>query len=444
MRKLAIGILVTAVVGGGVYFLWRPEGIVSTTRAVAADSGPQAAQVLPPVKADPRVLAEGRVVPVRDAALSMPTAGIVAQVLIQEGDSVEAGQALLRLTDARQQAAVAQAQAALGAAQARRDELRRGTRRQEVESAQATLQAAQARLNGLLEGPTPEEIAVAASAVASAQAALQQVLEGSRAEELAAACAEMANAEAALRLAQAEYDRLSWRNDRAALSVSLDLEQATNTHTAAQARYVALVKGATEADIAAAEAGVQQAGAELDRVKAAARDSDILAAQAEIRRERAQLELLQAGARPEQIAAAEAEVAAAEAAREQAQVALEETQLRAPFAGTVASLKVKVGEAVTAGVPLVQLADLSAWQIETEDLTEMDVVNVQAGDRVLVTVDALPGVELPGKVVRIRSVGEDKHGDMTYTVIIQPQGSDRRIRWNMTTMVAIEPGDSVE
>ena len=45
-------------------------------------------------------------------------------------------------------------------------------------------------------------------------------------------------------------------------------------------------------------------------------------------------------------------------------------------------------------------------------------------------------------MVRIRCIGENKHGDMTYTAIIEPQRANRRLRWNMTTMVAIEPSES--
>ena len=376
----------------------------------------------------------------RVASLSMATGGIVAEVLVREGDPVEAGQVLVRLTGERQQAVVSQAKATLQATQAQLEQLRRGARQQEIAAAQAALDAAQAQLDRLLEGASPEEVTIAEAGLASAQATRWKVLEGPREEELTAARAELANAGAVLKHIQAEYDRVGWRNDRAALSVSLELEQATNTYTATRARYAALAGGVTDADIAGAEAGVQMAEAELARVRASVKRSDIAAAKAEIRRVQAQLELLQAGTRPEQIAAAEANVAAAEATLEQTKIALRETELRAPFAGTVALLSVKPGERVAPGVPVAQLADLSQWQIETEDLTEIQVVGFQEGSRGAITFDAIPDVELPGKVVRIQPIGEAKHGDMTYTVIIQPDGYDPRMRWNMTALVAIEPG----
>jgi HlyD family secretion protein len=148
---------------------------------------------------------------------------------------------------------------------------------------------------------------------------------------------------------------------------------------------------------------------------------------------------LLAGARPEAIAAVEADVAAAEAALAQAQVALADTELTAPFAGTVASLDAKVGEQIAAGQPVVTLADLSAWQIETDDLTELNIVRVKEGDPARITFDAIADLELKGKVVRIEEIGENKMGDITYTVIIAPDEYDERLRWNMTAVVVIEP-----
>ena len=79
-----------------------------------------------------------------------------------------------------------------------------------------------------------------------------------------------------------------------------------------------------------------------------------------------------------------------------------------------------------------QLADLATLQVETDDLTELNVVRVQEGAPATVTFDALPGLTLTGKVVRIKPLGENKQGDMTYTVVIQPDQLDDRLRWNMT------------
>jgi HlyD family secretion protein len=161
-------------------------------------------------------------------------------------------------------------------------------------------------------------------------------------------------------------------------------------------------------------------------------------AQAELRRAQAQLDLLRAGARPETVRAAEADLASAQAALKEARSALSETELKAPFAGTVAEIAPVAGEQVGAGAVVVRLADLSAWQIETDDLTELDVVKVKKGTPASLTFDALPGVQLAGKVAQIKAIGAEKQGDMTYTVVIRPDKHEDRLHWNMTATATIE------
>jgi multidrug efflux pump subunit AcrA (membrane-fusion protein) len=394
---------------------------------------------LPPVAASDEVVAEAVVVPVQSATLSLPTGGIVAEVLVKEGDVVEASQVLVRLDPARQAAAVAQAEAQLLRAQNAVAELQAGPRTEEIAAAQAAVAAAQAQLARVQEGVKPEEIQAAEAALQGAQAALRKVQEGPREEELIAARSEVANAQANLAQAQSAYDRVKWDPNIQARPESLQLEQATNAYNAAKARLDALKKGATAAEVDAARAQVDQAQAQLESLQAPARAAEIAAAEAEIQRAQAQLDLLLAGARPETIAAAEADVAAAQAGLDQARVALDETELKAPFAGTVAALDTKVGEQVGLGSPIVTLADLSSWPVETDDLTELNVVKVAEGDPVTITFDAIPDLELPGTVVRIKPIGENKLGDMTYTVVIAPDENDPRLRWNMTASVAIEP-----
>ncbi|HEY8414880.1 MAG TPA: efflux RND transporter periplasmic adaptor subunit, partial [Thermaerobacter sp.] len=167
----------------------------------------------------------------------------------------------------------------------------------------------------------------------------------------------------------------------------------------AQARLRELKSGARSQEIAMAEAAVAAAEARLAKLKKEkAPREDVRIAEAELRRARAELDLTRAGARPEAIAAAEADVAAATAALQRARAALAETELRAPFAGTVVTVDIRPGEYAGPGVAVLRLADLSSWQVETRDLTEIQVAQVREGQPVTVTLDALPGVELRGKV----------------------------------------------
>ncbi len=128
----------------------------------------------------------------------------------------------------------------------------------------------------------------------------------------------------------------------------------------------------------------------------------------------------------------------AQAELDSANAALAATELRAPFAGTVASLDVNRGELVASTAPVAHLADFSNWQIETTDLTELNIANIHEGDTATVSFDAIPGLELPGKVSKIRLYGDTKQGDIVYTVIVTPDQQDTRLRWNMTAKVSIQ------
>ena len=432
MKKLIIGIVVAAVVIGAGYL------VIGRGMQVRASNTGEAAPTAAPVKADSRVVAEAKVAPARIARLSLPTGGIVAAVLVNEDDQVTAGQTIMRLDSSRQAAAVAQAEAQLQRAQAALAEVKAGSRDEERRSAQAALDAAQARLDRFRNGPLPAEVAAAKAALAEAQAAQRKTLEGSDEQQIIAAQAEALDAAAAVRQAQGAYDRVKGDTNIGLRPEALQLEHATNQYNAAQARLAQLQKGAGPADIAADRARVQRAQAQLDLLSAI-NPTDVAAAEAEVRRAQAQFDLLAADPRPEAIAAAEAETSAAQATLAQARIALAETELAAPFAGTIAALDARVGEHVGIGNPVVQLADLATLQIETDDLTELSVVRVRKGAPATVTFDALPGLTLAGQVIRIKPLGENKQGDMTYTVVIQPEQLDNRLRWNMTAAVAIEP-----
>ena len=87
--------------------------------------------------------------------------------------------------------------------------------------------------------------------------------------------------------------------------------------------------------------------------------------------------------------------------------------------------------------PIVSMADLSKWEIDTDDLSEVDVINVQPAQAVTITFDALPGVKLNGRVQAITPKSQTKRGDVTYTVKIAIDNPDPRLKWGMTGQVEI-------
>ncbi len=129
---------------------------------------------------------------------------------------------------------------------------------------------------------------------------------------------------------------------------------------------------------------------------------------------------------------------AAQAGRDLAAAQLKNATLVAPFAGVVMKLDIAPGEYAAPGAAVLLLADTSAWQVETTDLTELNVAEVSEGAPAAVTFDAIPDLELPGRVSTVEPYGESKQGDIVYTVSIILDRQDPRLRWNMTAKVSIE------
>lgn len=447
MRRFLLIIIIIAIIAVAAFFGGRALGFIPAAGdaqlgGAAADA---TATPLPPVTASQGVIADARVVPIQSAGLSMAASGIVAEVLVDEGEFVEAGTPLVRLDAALVRAAIARAEADLQRSQANLDDLLDGNRVEDIATAQAALDAAKARLEKLVQSTDAGDLAASQAAVAGANANLQKVIAGATEQQLIAAKADIANAEASLTQAQRAYDRVKWRNDVGATQESANLQIATNNYEAARARYDDLLAGAREADINAANAQIWQASAQFNSLKVS-RPFDIASLEADVRSAQANLDKLLAGSTATQIAAAEADVKATTAALQQQLISLAQTELRAPFSGLVAAVNINPGEQASPGAALIRLADTTEWRIETEDLTELQVVDVQEGDQATITFDALPDVEMVGAVITIKPFGENSSGDIVYTVSLKPGAITSttmdsatvlaRLRWNMTAVVS--------
>ena len=207
---LAVGAgLVAAVAGGGDDA--GPAG--ETVRPVAV-------AVRPVVVRDGYVVSRsflGRVEPRREAALAFERPGVVAAVLVEEGDSVEAGQTLAKLDVAKPTAARAAAAARLAAAEALLAELVAGPRGEDVAAAaaeaarqkalaeravRASNRVARMAGRGSVTEQDVDDARLAAdaakAALAAARSGLEELRAGTRPERLAAQRAEVARATADL------------------------------------------------------------------------------------------------------------------------------------------------------------------------------------------------------------------------------------------------------
>jgi multidrug resistance efflux pump len=143
---------------------------------------------------------------------------------------------------------------------------------------------------------------------------------------------------------------------------------------------------------------------------------------------------MQGGVDTEQLAVLEARLNAAKAG-------LAAFEVIAPFDGGVAELNVEQGGSINTGQSAVTLADFSSWLVKTTDLTEIDVVELKEGQPVVVTLDALPGVELNGTIQSIGQTYSENQGDIVYEVTIVLSGTHPAKRWGMTATVNFESQD---
>ena len=412
-------VLVVAGCGTGAQALGSPAGGDAAAEAPAepdAGSVEEAEDAAEPPRAPAyeSITAEAIVEPARWSALGFKASGDVVEVLVEEGDTVEAGQLLVRLDATDIQLAVAEAEAALVAAKAELQARTAGPRPEDVAGTEAQLEAA---LGGL------------------AQAAAQRddVAGGPPAAQVAAAQAQLAQAIADYNVAWNQHEKTmkcyTYENE--------DGEKETTCPALGpmEERARANVEIA-EQQIAAAQALLDQLYSGADRELLRAANAGVAASAAQREAMQAQLDLLLAGASTEEIAAVRVKVTQAEVGLETAKAALSYTEVRAPFAGTVTSVMVEVGNSMRPGQVAVVLATLDELQARTTDLTELDIVHVSVGQPVVVTADGVPGMEFPGVVSDISLRGEESRGQVVYGVTVDLIDLESvPLRWGMTAWV---------
>lgn len=219
--------------------------------------------------------------------------------------------------------------------------------------------------------------------------------------------------EAGQRLAVLDRRELEARRDAASAQVA-----------AQRARLMELERGFRPEEVAQAEAALRAAAqrladAERDRTRARNlfeggavsrqsldnQESAYTLALAERDRLQEQLQLLRSGARPEQVAAQRALVAQAQASLVQTEATLGHAVVVAPFPGSVTRRQREPGEVVSAGLPVVSVANLNDRWVRIY-VREDEVGRVRLGEKADITVDAFPGRTYAGEVIFISQEAE--------------------------------------
>jgi multidrug resistance efflux pump len=372
-------ILFTFIIFSAILISACSSAVAATTDAQESDSS--VAATVPNLG----LIVESRLVPNEAVDLSFVASGEIAEVLVAEGDQVRAGDVLARLGNQEPlQAAIANAEVELfNANQALRLlyddlEIARAAALQAISLANRDVRDAQYQLDNYTIPANQEELS-AIEAVEVMKDALDQ--------------------------ARQEFEPYKNKssNDSTRERLKENLDGAQSDYNAAVRRLEYEVK-------------LVQAQARLDQAMA-------------------EHEALQEGPDADAVRAAELRIDAAEAALQASQAAFDNLELKSTIDGVVVEMDLIIGQQVTPGQTLVSIADFSTWYAETDDLTEIDVVAIEPGQKVSIAADALPNLPLSGTIVDISQVSEEKRGEVTYTVKIALDEADPRLRWGMTLAV---------
>jgi HlyD family secretion protein len=290
-----------------------------------------------------------------DAAIASKAPGRILELLVREGDQVNAGDVLARIDDEQIRAREQQAQGA-------------------VEQAEAQLRSARQQIEILNEQ-------LRATQLETGQARRQSQGQIRQAEaELSAAEAALAQQEAAYKLAVFDRDAYMKLAKSGAVSERQGKQAETNAETQA-------------ALVAAARRRVESARAAVSATQASEVNPEIITSQGLVIRQ-------QIAQQQTQIAAVQAQAAQARSRLVEAQANRRDLEVRAPFAGTVATRTAEPGEVVNAGTPLFTLIDLSKVYLRGF-VPEGQIGRIRVGQAARVYLDSAPDKPIDAVVSRI-------------------------------------------
>lgn len=356
---------------------------------------------------------EGRLEPSHFAQLTVSLPARIDQVLVEEGDQIDAGTVVLRLDGYEALTAeLAAAELAKLLAQQTLDDLYRLV---ETNLAEATLALKQAEkdrelaedlLASLQKPHIPEDIDQAYANMLLAEERLAEVKEDYRKAEQ-----KFANRKNPI------WTFVSRRRFRLLLTqMEKSVAYYESRYWDAKEKYADLIAPPDAIDLSLAEASLVEAEARQRQAERA-------------------IEKWRDGPDPDALESAQAGLLAAESRLASVQTALRNAELIAPLSGEVIAVNAKTGEWAMPGQTLVTVADLSQWNVITQDLGEDSVTTLQVGLPVNLEVEAYPDIPLQGIVESISLYSEEEDGDVYYRAKIAVQDPPDFLRWGMTTQI---------
>ncbi len=401
------------------------------------------------------VTVTGRIKPADSVDLAFEKGGKIKDVFVKIGDKVTAGQSLAYLDTSELAANLLQAQANVEAQAAKLDELKQGTRPEEIQVKIAELKKAEQDLTNNYASV----LDVLNDAYTKADDAVRTKADtifwngDSDSPQLVFAVTDTQVQIDVVNSRKASGVELrAWRKELSSVSATssqadLDLLlQSGNQHMYVVRDYLSHALDAVNksSGVAPADAATYKANIGLGRanvstaVSAVSAQQQAIAAQRVIvERVRNELALLQAGSTAESIAAQDAQVKQAQANVVSIQAQIAKGTLYAPIAGIVTKQDAKAGEIAAPNAVLITIMGEQNLEIEA-NVPEVDVGRIAIGKSVAITLDAFPGEKFSGTVSYIDPAETVIDGVVNFKVTIRFSEANAKFRSGLTANLEIE------
>ncbi len=130
------------------------------------------------------------------------------------------------------------------------------------------------------------------------------------------------------------------------------------------------------------------------------------------------------------------DLAAAQARVQAAQATIDSGSLTAPIAGTVTEVNLKPGDQVTPGTNAFRLDNLDRLLVDVL-VSEVDINNIQVGQPVTLSFDAILDKQYQGVVSQVAPVGDAIQGVVQFNVTVELTDADEKVKPGMTAAVNI-------
>ena len=366
------------------------------------------------------VLSTGQVVSGTDLSLSFQSSGIVRQILVKEGDNVYQGQLLASLDQSSALATLTSAQGSLNQAQASYDKLINGATQSELLSLQDAVDLSKVNLSNTYNG--------ASAILNNAQTAIFNAYTN---------VSNLKNNYFAITDQQGIIVQNNKNNindklldvekyigqangtagiDLAVSNITDDLNSVFNSLQVIRAQceetnYKSVVSAADKATLDTQKSAVSSSMTGVSSLQGSIASYKVAQQTAENN-----LSARKIKPRQEDIDLAKAQILSAQGQVDSAQAVVNNSIIRAPMAGTITQVDVKVGEQATPSKEVMFLQDVGDLHAEA-DVSEANVASLQVGQSVDYTFDALgPDQHFSGKVLTINPAATIISGVVDYKV----------------------------